>query len=78
VNKRLVRRDFGLIQLFDPPFDKSGAPIPVNIKGYIPGVRRTAANTLTPSIWTAMAFAVMGESERAVSVLAAVPRTPGM
>ena len=38
----LVRRAAGLIQLFDPPFDKS-ALNPGYIKGYIPGVRENVA-----------------------------------
>ena len=36
LDKRLVRRDSGLIQLLDPPFDKS-ALNPGYIKGYVPG-----------------------------------------
>ena len=38
VYQRLVRRDIGLIQLLDPPFDKT-EPSPGYIKGYVPGVR---------------------------------------
>ena len=38
VDQRLVRRDQALIQLLDPPFDKS-ALNPGYIKGYVPGVR---------------------------------------
>lgn len=38
VDKRLVRRDAKLIQLLDPPFDKSSLE-PGYIKGYVPGVR---------------------------------------
>ncbi|MCR4339346.1 MAG: hypothetical protein NUW01_05605, partial [Gemmatimonadaceae bacterium] len=38
VDQRLVRRDSALIQLLDPPFDKS-ALNPGYIKGYVPGVR---------------------------------------
>ncbi|MCX5912952.1 MAG: hypothetical protein NTV04_13595, partial [Deltaproteobacteria bacterium] len=38
VDQRLVRRDHGLIQLLDPPFDKSTLN-PGYIKGYVPGVR---------------------------------------
>jgi len=34
----LVKRDLGLIQLFDPPFDKSHQN-PGYVKGYVPGVR---------------------------------------
>jgi cellobiose phosphorylase len=64
VDQRLVRRDAGLIQLFDPPFDKS--PLnPGYIKGYIPGVRENGGQYTHGAIWTAMAFALMGESERA-------------
>ena len=64
VDQRLVRRDAGLIQLFDPPFDKS--PLnPGYIKGYIPGVRENGGQYTHGAIWTAMAFAVMGEDERA-------------
>jgi cellobiose phosphorylase len=64
VNRRLVRRDAGLIQLFDPPFDKS-ALNPGYIKGYIPGVRENGGQYTHGAIWAAMAFALMGETERA-------------
>ena len=37
VDERLVRREHGLIQLLDPPFDKSELN-PGYIKGYVPGV----------------------------------------
>lgn len=64
VDERLVRRDVGLIQLFDPPFT-AGALDPGYIKGYIPGVRENGGQYTHGAIWTAMAFAQMGESERA-------------
>jgi cellobiose phosphorylase len=64
VDQRLVRRDAGLVQLFDPPFDKS-ALNPGYIKGYIPGVRENGGQYTHGAIWTAMAFALMGENERA-------------
>jgi hypothetical protein len=64
VDRRLVRRDAGLIQLFDPPFDKS--PLnPGYIKAYIPGVRENGGQYTHAAIWSAMAFAAMGENERA-------------
>jgi cellobiose phosphorylase len=69
VDRRLVRRDAGLIQLFDPPFDKS-ALNPGYIKGYIPGVRENGGQYTHAAIWTAMAFALMGESERAWKLFA--------
>jgi cellobiose phosphorylase len=64
VDRRLVRRNSGLIQLFDPPFDKS--PLnPGYIKGYIPGVRENGGQYTHGAIWTAMAFALLGEDEHA-------------
>ena len=64
VDQRLVRRDAGLIQLFDPPFDQS-AQKPGYIKGYIPGVRENGGQYTHAAIWTATAFAMMGDSARA-------------
>jgi cellobiose phosphorylase len=64
VDRHLVRRDAGLIQLFDPPFDKS--PLnPGYIKAYIPGVRENGGQYTHAAIWSAMAFAAMGDNERA-------------
>ncbi len=67
-DKRLVRRDHALIQLLDPPFDKS----PVNpgyIRGYVPGVRENGGQYTHAAIWTAMAFAKMGDRDRAYELL---------
>jgi cellobiose phosphorylase len=64
VDKRLIRRDAKLIQLFDPPFDHSSLN-PGYIKGYIPGVRENGGQYTHAAIWTAMAFALIGENERA-------------
>ncbi len=64
VDQRLVRRKSKLIQLFDPPFDKSSLN-PGYIKGYIPGVRENGGQYTHGAIWTAMAFALMGENDRA-------------
>ena len=64
VAHRLVRREAGLIQLFDPPFDKS-AMEPGYIKGYVPGVRENGGQYTHAAIWTIMAFALAGESARA-------------
>jgi cyclic beta-1,2-glucan synthetase len=69
VDQRLVRRNAGLIQLFDPPFDKS-ALNPGYIKGYIPGVRENGGQYTHGAIWTAMAFAMMGENEHAWELFA--------
>jgi len=64
VDQRLVRRDARLIQLFDPPFDKS-ALAPGYIKGYAPGVRENGGQYTHGAIWAVMAFAELGETERA-------------
>jgi len=64
VTRRLVRPHDELIQLFDPPFDKSSLN-PGYIKGYIPGVRENGGQYTHAAIWTVMAFALMGEHDRA-------------
>jgi cellobiose phosphorylase len=67
VDRRLVRRDDKLVQLLDPPFDKS-AMDPGYIKGYVPGVRENGGQYTHAAIWTAMAFAALGDSRRAWEV----------
>ena len=64
VAHRLVRRESKLIQLFDPPFDKS-AREPGYIKGYLPGVRENGGQYTHAAIWTVMAFALLNENSRA-------------
>ena len=56
VDKRLVHREHALVQLLDPPFDKSNLN-PGYIKGYVPGVRENGGQYTHAAIWTAMAFA---------------------
>lgn len=64
VDRRLVRRGSRLVQLFDPPFDRS--PLnPGYIKGYIPGVRENGGQYTHGAIWAAMAFARLGDAARA-------------
>jgi cellobiose phosphorylase len=64
VEQRLVRREAGLIQLFDPPFDKS-KDNPGYIKGYVPGVRENGGQYTHAAIWTVMAFAKLDEANLA-------------
>ncbi len=71
VDKHLVRRDHALIQLLDPPFDKSDLN-PGYIKGYVPGVRENGGQYTHAAIWAAMAFAAMGDSKRAWELLAMI------
>ncbi len=64
VDKYLVRREQKLIQLLTPPFDKSDLE-PGYIKGYVPGVRENGGQYTHAAIWTATAFAMLGDRERA-------------
>jgi cyclic beta-1,2-glucan synthetase len=64
VDHRLVRRDLGLVQLLDPPFDQSHLD-PGYIKGYVPGVRENGGQYTHAAVWTAMAFAAIGDGDRA-------------
>ncbi len=64
VDQRLVKRGEGLIQLFDPPFDKSEQN-PGYIKGYVPGVRENGGQYTHAAVWTVMAYAVSGDTQRA-------------
>jgi cellobiose phosphorylase len=71
VDRLLVRREHGLIQLLDPPFDKSDLD-PGYIKGYVPGVRENGGQYTHAAVWTAMAFAALGDSSRAWDLLAMI------
>ena len=71
VDKRLVQRDHRLIQLLDPPFDKSDLN-PGYIKGYVPGVRENGGQYTHGAIWAAMAFAQLSDSQRAWELLAII------
>ncbi|MBC7575390.1 MAG: cyclic beta 1-2 glucan synthetase [Herminiimonas sp.] len=68
VDQRLVRREHALIQLLDPPFDKSDLN-PGYIRGYVPGVRENGGQYTHAAVWTAMAFARLGDSSRAWELL---------
>ena len=71
VDRHLVRRDHGLIQLLDPPFDES-AMNPGYIKGYVPGVRENGGQYTHAAVWASMAFAQLGDSRRAWELLALI------
>ncbi|MEO5813315.1 MAG: glucoamylase family protein, partial [Rhodanobacter sp.] len=68
LDAHLVRRDAGLVQLLDPPFDKSPLD-PGYIKGYVPGVRENGGQYTHAAIWATMAFATLGDSSRAWELL---------
>ncbi len=60
----LIKRDEGLIMLLTPPFDK-GDLKPGYIKGYVPGVRENGGQYTHAAIWVVMAFAKMGNGDKA-------------
>ena len=68
LNERLVHRDSRIVQLLDPPFDKSSLN-PGYIKGYVPGVRENGGQYTHAAIWAAMAFAQLGDSQHAWEIL---------
>ena len=67
VDARLVDREGALVRLLDPPFDTSALD-PGYIKGYVPGVRENGGQYTHAAIWTAMAFAELGDAKRAWDV----------
>jgi cellobiose phosphorylase len=71
VAKRLVLREHALIKLLDPPFDTSNMN-PGYIKGYLPGVRENGGQYTHGAIWSAMAFAALGDSRRAWDLLSLI------
>jgi cellobiose phosphorylase len=60
VDQYLVNRTKKIIQLLDPPFDKSDLN-PGYIKGYVPGVRENGGQYTHAAIWMVMAFSRMGD-----------------
>jgi cyclic beta-1,2-glucan synthetase len=67
-DKHLVRKEDGIIQLFNPPFDKSNLN-PGYIKGYVPGVRENGGQYTHAAIWLVMAFAAIGNRKRTWDLL---------
>jgi len=63
VYKQLVHPEDKFIQLFTPPFDKTDLN-PGYIKGYAPGVLENGGQYTHGAIWVAMAYAMMGKTDR--------------
>jgi cyclic beta-1,2-glucan synthetase len=61
---RLVHPDTRVVQLLDPPFDTS-VPSPGYIQGYVRGVRENGGQYTHAAVWAALAFAALGDSDRA-------------
>ncbi len=60
----LAQKEEGLIKLLTPPFDE-GELEPGYIKGYVPGVRENGGQYTHAAAWVIMAFALMGDGEKA-------------
>jgi cellobiose phosphorylase len=71
LHERLVRRDGALVQLLDPPFDRSALD-PGYIRGYVPGIRENGGQYTHAAIWAAMAFAAQGDGARAWELTAMI------
>ena len=68
VDRTLILEDDKLALLFAPPFDKT-AHDPGYIKGYPPGIRENGGQYTHAALWAVMAFAALGDGDRAGSLL---------
>jgi cyclic beta-1,2-glucan synthetase len=62
--EHLVREDARLLMLLTPPFDHTKND-PGYIKGYLPGVRENGAQYTHAGLWSVLATALLGDSDRA-------------
>jgi cyclic beta-1,2-glucan synthetase len=69
VDQLLLPREARLALLFTPPFDHTALE-PGYIKGYPPGIRENGGQYSHAAAWSAIAFALLGEAEKAAEVLA--------
>ena len=67
-SQHLINKEDQIIQLFNPPFDKS-ALNPGYIKGYVPGVRENGGQYTHAAIWLVMAYAAMGDKQKTWELL---------
>ncbi|MEO6725388.1 MAG: glucoamylase family protein [Blastocatellia bacterium] len=69
VEQYLIHRGDGLVLLFTPPFDH-GTHDPGYIKGYVPGVRENGGQYTHGALWTLIAYAMLGDGDRAGELFA--------
>jgi cyclic beta-1,2-glucan synthetase len=69
VEQHLVRAGERVVLLLTPPFDKM-EPSPGYIRGYLPGVRENGGQYTHAAIWNVLAFARLGDGDRATSLFA--------
>ena len=67
VEEHLVRRGDGLVLLFTPPFGDTLLE-PGYIKGYLAGVRENGGQYTHAATWTAIAFATLGDGDKAAEL----------
>lgn len=72
--KLLIKTKDNLVLLLTPPFDKTSLD-PGYIKGYPPGVRENGGQYTHGSSWLAMAYARIGDGNKAVDVLRMISPT---
>ena len=70
-DRHLIRRNDGIILLLTPPFDRM-QPTPGYIQGYVPGVRENGGQYTHAALWTVLAFAGLGDGDRASELFALV------
>ena len=68
VNEHLVRPNDGVVVLFTEPFDQT-LHDPGYIKGYPPGLRENGGQYTHGSIWSLIAFAMLGDGDKAGELL---------
>ena len=71
LEKHLIRGDDGLVLLFSPPFEKPSLD-PGYINGYPPGVRENGGQYSHAAMWVILAFAKLGEAEKAVELFSLI------
>jgi cyclic beta-1,2-glucan synthetase len=69
VEQNLILRGEGLVLLLSPPFDK-GQLDPGYIKAYVPGVRENGGQYTHAAVWTLIAYAMLGDGDRAGELFA--------
>jgi cyclic beta-1,2-glucan synthetase len=69
VSEYLVKRGDDMVLLFTPPFIASD-PDPGYIQGYLPGVRENGAQYTHAAAWCAIAYAMLGDGDRAFELFA--------
>jgi len=67
VDEHLVRRGDGLVLLFEPPFDRDLARTRLHQR-YPPGIRENGGQYTHGAIWSAIAFAMLGDGDKAAEV----------